>query len=804
MRSIPLHLFEPLVEGFPFSVILYELVSREEMDFKYLYVNDMACQMAGFDMRQFIGKNMRSLVPAAYKGSNPVPLTMMKSLDQKETISLGLQTLVDENHGARVYNLTCVYVAENIVALVAKAESDASSLSQQLSIQQQLLEHGEKAGGLSTWIVNEQTGETLFTKAYLDIHHFGENEVSSHDATAKSIARIHPADQGMMESFRNKDHEHFPVSATYRFLLKGDRYIWLKDTLSKRLPDGRIMGITQEVTESQQKEIQLQELNQKFADANRELEKNLHFQQTVFETAPVIITVFDVAAQEWVYANRSFYELLGYTDEEVDRMSEADLRQLVYPDDLPKVSAFYQRLATLRPGETLQFVRRSISKAGKVIWLSSDHAVLESDEQGNPQKIVGILNDITERKESDLKLQALNEELSAITKELRTSNEELLSYSSDLQAKSAELENALTFQEKVMTTSPEIIYVYDLIEQRNVFANKSLFEELGYATVDIQAMGDQLFAQIIHPDDLARVYHHHSQVLPNLKPEQVATLAYRMHHKGKNAYVWLESTESTFERDSQGNVCSIIGIARNIQAQKEAELEVQETSQELEQFVYSVSHDLRAPVRHIASYAELIKEEEMSALSEKGQFRLNRVMFAAERLGSMIDELLAYSRARNVQVNKSWVNTMVLVSNILAEFKAANPKQDISWQIEELPPSFADPNMLRKVWENLISNAVKYASNKPATRIIIQARSNGQDTIFSIQDNGAGFNQAYADKLFQVFQRLHKQREFPGNGIGLASVARIVHNHHGKIWGEGVEGEGATFFIQLPNPQHDD
>lgn len=621
------------------------------MDFTYVYANKELDEIHGIAQQPLIGMNTRSLFASAYEGGAALPLGMIKALDTQEEVPLGIQTYVDKRFGPRVVEVTCIYLQENHVACITKASHEAESLTQELSIQKQMLEHGEKAGKLCTWIVNQETGETSFTQSYYDIHHFQEGEINAQTATAESIARIHPEDQEKMEAFRSTKHGTFPVSASYRYRVKEDKYIWLEDTISQRLPDGKLIGITEDITESRKQE---------------------------------------------------------------------------------------------------------------------------------------------------LKLRELNEELAAATEELQVAHEEVLRSSSVMEEKSSQLEKALKFQEKVMETSPEIIYVYDLQERRNVFANKSLFAELGYTEADVQALGDQLFQSTIHPEDLTRVFKHHGSVLPHLTDGEVVTLIYRMYNQEKKQYVWLESTESIFEQDEQGKVRTIIGIARNINEQKQVELALLKTTKELEELVYSVSHDLRAPVRHIEAYADQIQEEEASQLSEEGKVLLDRVDYSAKRLGGMIDELLVYARNRNSQPQKAWIDTNKLLTGILEEFKKSHVEQSITWDLEGLPRCYADPDMMRQVWENLISNAVKYSSKKEETFIRVQSEEKEKEIIFSIHDRGAGFNQAYADKLFAVFQRLHTRREFPGHGIGLANVARMIDAHKGRIWGEGRPGEGASFYVSLP------
>jgi PAS domain S-box-containing protein len=221
-------------------------------------------------------------------------------------------------------------------------------------------------------------------------------------------------------------------------------------------------------------------------------------------------------------------------------------------------------------------------------------------------------------------------------------------------------------------------------------------------------------------------------------------------------------------------------------------------NQELEQFTYSVSHDLRAPIRHIEGYGRILREEENDRLSEDGKRLLERVISASGRLGQMIDGLLQYSRTRNVPPNFSEVDLAQVFSEVQERFIDAQPDRKVKWEVSALPQVVADPKMLVVVFENLLGNALKYTAKKSLPHIKVWSWQERDMVCIGIQDNGAGFDMRFADKLFAVFQRLHKQREYPGNGIGLANVERIIHLHGGSIWAEGEVDKGACFYFSLP------
>jgi PAS domain S-box-containing protein len=227
--------------------------------------------------------------------------------------------------------------------------------------------------------------------------------------------------------------------------------------------------------------------------------------------------------------------------------------------------------------------------------------------------------------------------------------------------------------------------------------------------------------------------------------------------------------------------------------------QLQATNEELEAFSYSVSHDLRAPLRHVTGFADLLRNEAGPSLSEKGLSHLRTIAQAAERMGDLIDDLLAFSRAGRVVLQKTDVNLDELAREIMREFQADTTERNIVWHIHPLPTVRADHNLLRQVLANLISNAVKFTSRRTQATIEIgcSADANG-GTVILVRDNGAGFDPRYADKLFGVFQRLHNTVEFEGTGIGLANVQRIIRRHGGRAWAEGAVEGGATFYFSIP------
>ncbi len=232
--------------------------------------------------------------------------------------------------------------------------------------------------------------------------------------------------------------------------------------------------------------------------------------------------------------------------------------------------------------------------------------------------------------------------------------------------------------------------------------------------------------------------------------------------------------------------------------QRRGEL-LEAANKELEAFSYSVSHDLRAPLRHIDGYAALLHKSVERSLNEKAARYLQTISDAAKQMGQLIDDLLVFSRMGRQDMLATTVNLDQLIKSVLGDLRLDLQGRQISWTIAALPDVQGDPAMLRQVLMNVIANAVKFTSTRATATIEIGIdHSASSEIVLFVRDNGVGFDMQYASKLFGVFQRLHRADEFEGTGIGLANVRRIVHRHGGRTWAEGVPDKGATFYVALP------
>ena len=231
----------------------------------------------------------------------------------------------------------------------------------------------------------------------------------------------------------------------------------------------------------------------------------------------------------------------------------------------------------------------------------------------------------------------------------------------------------------------------------------------------------------------------------------------------------------------------------------ESEAKLKKANEEMEAFTYSVSHDLRAPLRSIVGFTSILEDDYTNKLDDEAKRLMGVIKRNTLKMGTLIDDLLTFSKLSKQDILKTVVHTNDLVKEVITELDEKHDRNNIEWCISTLPDMFADINSIRQVWVNLLSNAIKYSGKKEDPKIIINANGKDHHAVFSVQDNGVGFDQKYSHKLFKVFQRLHGASEFEGTGVGLAIVEKIISKHGGKVWVEAEQGKGATFSFSLPS-----
>ena len=331
--------------------------------------------------------------------------------------------------------------------------------------------------------------------------------------------------------------------------------------------------------------------------------------------------------------------------------------------------------------------------------------------------------------------------------------------------------------------------------------NQTLLQWLGYDAREV--LGKMKYEDLLSPESREIHLNTFNEVFADyLKNGYVNDLEYVFQRKDGSMFPALVNSMAVF--DEKGNFVKSRSTVFDNTERKKAEEKLKAANKELESFSYSVSHDLRAPLRGIHGFAQIMLEDYGGQFDAEATRLMNNIMANAQKMGQLIDDLLNFSRLGRKELVKMNLSMQHMALSVCNDLTGQLNNRKIQFKISELPPIEADSVAIKQVWVNLISNAVKYTGRNQGALIEIGADEKGDENIYYVKDNGVGFDMRYIDKLFGVFQRLHSEKEFEGTGVGLAIVHRIINRHGGRVWAEGIKNEGATFYFTLPKTNHNE
>ncbi len=509
------------------------------------------------------------------------------------------------------------------------------------------------------------------------------------------------------------------------------------------------------------------------AQANESLRKSEAQLQTIVENLNEGVTVSDLSGQ-LLHFNRAALAMHGFAslEESRRRLPEfAETFELAAMDGTVWPVEQWP-LARILRGEHLADLEVQIRhrQAG---WqrIFSYGGTLVHDPAGQPLLATVTICDITERKRGEAALRASEHRFRALIEQ------------------SADSIALIDADNKILYLSPSVARVE------------------GYEPEDLLGRNG---VENTHPDDLPLLHEMVGRLLAN--PGQPLPVSWRRRHK-RGHWVWLEGVATNLLHDPA--VGAIVTNYRDITERKRAELEIRElnatlerrvaertaqleaTNKELEAFSYSVSHDLRAPLRAMDGFSQAVVEDYGQQLPEEGRRFLETIRAGAQRMGVLIDELLAFARLSRQPLNTHNVDMDLVVRSTLEELRPEQGDRLVELRIGALRPCQADPALIKQVWINLLSNALKYTRKCERVVIEIGCAEETDETVYFVRDNGTGFDMQYAHKLFGVFQRLHRAEDYEGTGVGLAIVQRIIHRHGGRVWAKSAVDRGATFYFTL-------
>ena len=469
--------------------------------------------------------------------------------------------------------------------------------------------------------------------------------------------------------------------------------------------------------------------------------------------------------------SEEYYRIYGFDPQQPPPGYEEHLNAYT-PESAARLDAAVKR--NMQTGEPYELDLELAHTDGPCRWITA-RSETKRDENGQIVGLRGTAQDITERKRAEEALRQSEERFRRLTENAR-----------------------------------DMIYRMSLPDGKYEYVSPAALSVVGFSPEEYYAT-PMLIRQAIHPD-----WHEYfeEQWANLIKGEMPPTYEYQFIHKSGQVR-WLNQ-RNILVRDDAGTPIAIEGIVTDITERKWAEGEIRRLNEELEQrvidrtaeleaaikeheaFTYSVAHDLRAPLRHIDGFLDLLKNR-LPNLDEKSLHYMTTISNSATRMGALVDDLLSFSRMGRSGMSKQRVDLNGLVREVIVELEPEAKGRKIHWHVADLPLVTGDRAMLRVVLINLISNALKFTQPREQAEIEIGCMPDREkETTIFVRDNGVGFDTNYADKLFGVFQRLHRADEFEGTGIGLANVRRIINRHGGRTWAEGAVNQGATFYFSLP------
>jgi two-component system, chemotaxis family, sensor kinase Cph1 len=501
----------------------------------------------------------------------------------------------------------------------------------------------------------------------------------------------------------------------------------------------------------------------------RRLEENEKKYRALFDTSTDGIALITDVFED---CNEQICRLWGCEREDIIGKTPLDFSPPTQPDGRDSAEKAQECIEVALAGEPQSMYWQHRRKDGTLV--DTDISMKMVDIDGR-RLVMGIVHDITERKRDEEELKQLNQQLT----------------------------ESRLFIENIINASPDLIYIYDIVERKNVYVNEGIQKILGYTDQEIKEMGSEIISRLMDPGDF-EIY------LRETVPRYLAAVddeliehQYRMRHKN-GSWHWLDSKEQIFQRQEDGSPQQIFGMVEDVTESRKAEEqlaryteELERSNTELEQFAYVASHDLQEPLRVVTSYLQLLERRCGGELGEDASRYIERTVGGSERMKILIDDLLAYSRVTSRGKEPESISSSEALDHALDNLKMAIEESGARVTRDKMPEVRADATQLTQIFQNLVGNAMKFHT-ETAPQVHIGAEERDGEWVFSVRDNGIGIEPQYIERIFRIFQRLHTRSEYSGTGIGLAICKKIAERHGGRIWVESEPEKGSTFYFTIP------